>query len=171
MATYVDPRILRPTTDRLVGTAIKAVNDEASGGTGEVTSADITDATTVGVEVLTATDAAAARSAIGAGTSSLVVGTTAATAKAGNYQPTWEQVTNKPAVIGAGADAASARAAIGAGTSSVVVGTGAANAAAGNHNHAIAADVDSGLASAANLQAAFIALSARLKVLEDAAGA
>lgn len=62
------------------------------------------------------TDAAAARAAIGAGTSSLAIGTTASTAKAGNYVPTWTEVTSKPAVIAAGTDAAAARAAIGAGT-------------------------------------------------------
>ena len=58
----------------------------ASGGGGEttVTSDDITDATTVGKGVLTAADAAAARTAIGAGTSNLTIGTTATTAMAGN---------------------------------------------------------------------------------------
>ena len=59
-----------------------------SGGGGTVTAANITDATTVGRNVLTAADAAAARTAIGAGTSSLVIGTTSTTAKAGNYAPT-----------------------------------------------------------------------------------
>lgn len=44
------------------------------------------------------------------------IGTTAATAKAGNYQPAWDDITGKPAVIAAGADAAAARTAIGAGT-------------------------------------------------------
>lgn len=53
----------------------------------------ITDSTTVGRSVLTAADAAAARSAIGAGTSSLSLGTTSTTAKAGDYQPTADQVT------------------------------------------------------------------------------
>lgn len=48
------------------------------------------------------------------------------------------------------------------------VGTSATTAAAGNHNHAITADAASGLAAAANLQAAFIALSARIKALEGA---
>lgn len=42
-------------------------------------------------------DQAAARSAIGAGTSSLALGTTAGTAKAGDYQPSWSDVTSKPA--------------------------------------------------------------------------
>ncbi|MGP0885512.1 hypothetical protein [Serratia sp. CY74308] len=54
------------------------------GGGGDVTSADITDATAVGRQVLTAANAAAARTAIGAGTSSLALGTTASTALAGN---------------------------------------------------------------------------------------
>ena len=54
------------------------------------------------------------------------------------------------------------------GTSNLAIGTTATTAAAGNHNHAIAADTDSGLTAAANLQAAFIALSARIKALEDA---
>jgi hypothetical protein len=44
------------------------------------TSDDITDATTVGKAVLTAANAAAARTAIGAGTSSVVIGTTSGTA-------------------------------------------------------------------------------------------
>ena len=41
-------------------------------------------------------NAANFRAAIGAGTSNLTIGTTATTAKAGNYQPTWSQVTEKP---------------------------------------------------------------------------
>lgn len=80
----------------------------------------------------------------------------------------WADITGKPAVIAAGADQAAARTAIGAGTSSIVVGAGATNAAAGNHNHAVTADAGSGLAAAANIQAAFVALSARVKILEDA---
>lgn len=54
------------------------------GGGGDVTAADITDATTVGRQVLTAANQTAARTAIGAGTSSLALGTTASTALAGN---------------------------------------------------------------------------------------
>lgn len=49
------------------------------------------------------------------------------------------------------------------------IGTTATKAAAGNHDHAIVEDAASGLAAAANLQALAIALSARIKVLEDAA--
>lgn len=65
----------------------KGTPPSGGGGSGDVSSADITDATAVGVSVLTAADAAAARTAIGAGTSDLVIGTTASTAKAGNYTP------------------------------------------------------------------------------------
>ena len=63
------------------------------------TAAQISDATATGRSVLTATDAAAARTAIGAGTSSLEIGTTSTTAKAGNYQPTWGQVSGKPGLL------------------------------------------------------------------------
>lgn len=49
--------------------------------------ADISDSTTVGRNVVKAADAAAARTAIGAGTSSLALGTSSTTAKAGDYQP------------------------------------------------------------------------------------
>lgn len=55
--------------------------------------ADITDSTTVGRNVLKAADAAAARTAIGAGTSSLAIGATSTTAKAGNYVPAMTEVT------------------------------------------------------------------------------
>lgn len=67
---------------------------------------------------------------------------------------TWGAITNQPAVIAAGADKAAARTAI-----------DAANVV---HDHAVVADVDSGLAEAATLQALAIALSARIKALEDA---
>lgn len=49
------------------------------------TATEISDSTTVGRSVLTAADAAAARTAIGAGTSSLALGETGATAAAGNH--------------------------------------------------------------------------------------
>ena len=60
------------------------------------TASDISHATTVGQSVMKASSAATARSAIGAGTSNLSIGTSASTAKAGNYHPTWSQVTAKP---------------------------------------------------------------------------
>lgn len=52
----------------------------------------ISDSTTTGRSVLTAVDAAAARTAIGAGTSSLVIGTGAGNAKAGNWVPNFSEV-------------------------------------------------------------------------------
>ncbi|MBA0428534.1 hypothetical protein D7Y53_01045 [Stenotrophomonas maltophilia] len=57
------------------------------GGTLPITADNITDASTVGKQVLTAADQAAARTAIGAGTgtSNLAIGTTATTAAAGNH--------------------------------------------------------------------------------------
>lgn len=82
------------------------------------------------------------------------IGTTATTAKAGNYQPTWAQVTgkpstfapsahthtwaditDKPAIIASGATQAAARTAIGAGTgnSNLAIGTTASTAKAGNY--------------------------------------
>lgn len=50
-------------------------------------------ATTVGKNVLKASDAAAARSAIGAGTSNLALGTTGTAAAAGNHTHTVDNVT------------------------------------------------------------------------------
>ena len=67
---------------------------------------------------------------------------------------TWGAITDQPAVIAAGADKAAARTAI-----------DAANVA---HDHAVVEDAASGLAAAANIQALAVALSARIKVLEDA---
>ncbi|QLF83533.1 minor tail protein [Gordonia phage RedWattleHog] len=117
---------------------------------------EVSDSTAVGRSVLTATDAAAARSAIGAGTgsSNLALGTTSTTAKAGDYVPTWSEITSKPSTftpsshthlaadisnstavgrsLMTAADAAAARTAIGAGTSNLVLGTTSDTAAAGN---------------------------------------
>ncbi|WP_339317928.1 hypothetical protein [Paenibacillus sp. FSL R10-2734] len=55
---------------------------------------DITDATTVGKAVLTAADGAAARTAIGAGTSNLIIGSAAANAAAGNHTHTATTITS-----------------------------------------------------------------------------
>lgn len=95
-------KIVDPTTGET-----HTIEELASGGSGgTVTTAQITDATTVGKAVLTATDASAAQTAIGATT----VGKAVMTA----------------------ADAAAARTAIGAGTSNLVIGSGATQAMAGN---------------------------------------
>ena len=69
---------------------------------------------------------AAARTAIGAGTSSLVVGTGAGDAKAGNYQPTAANVSDSTATGRAlltAADAAAARTALGLGTAATTAST------------------------------------------------
>jgi len=58
-----------------------------------VTSAQISDAGTVGKEVLQAKDQTAARKTLGAGTSDLSIGTTSGTAKAGDYVPTTAEVS------------------------------------------------------------------------------
>lgn len=113
--------------------------------------------TSIGESVIQATTAAAARSAIGAGTSNLTIGTTASTAKAGNWTPTWAEVTDKPSSftpaahthtasqisdstatgrsVLTAADAAAVRTAIGAGTgnSNLTIGTTASTAKAGNY--------------------------------------
>jgi hypothetical protein len=57
------------------------------------TTADITDMTAIGDSLATAATAAAARTAIGAGTSDLVIGSTGTTAKAGNWFPAFSEVT------------------------------------------------------------------------------
>lgn len=106
-------------------------------------SAAISDATSLGRSVLTAVNAAAARSAIGAGTSNLAVGTTATDAKAGNWVPASTDISDSTTLgrtLITIADAASARAAIGAGTSNLTIGTVANTAAdAGAMNTALAA--------------------------------
>lgn len=150
------------------------INDNFSeigtGGGGEATvsSADIVDATTVGRSVLTAVSMEEARTAIGAGTSNLTlgttastalagntpllaIGTTATTAKAGNYQPTAANISDSTAIgrsVLTAVDAAAARTAIGAGTSSLAIGTTGTTAAAGNHGHSVATTTTAGFMSA-----------------------
>ena len=117
------------------GSLVGAINEIKAGieAGGSITADAITDATVTGKAVLRATSQATARSAIGAGTSNLAVGPTATDAKAGNYVPTWGEVSSKPVVIASGTDAASARAAIGAGTSNLSIGPSATEAKAGNY--------------------------------------
>lgn len=78
--------------DVKLGDIIQSLQSGSSGGT-SVTSDQITDATAVGKSLLKAADAAAARTAIGAGTSNLALGTTASTAAAGNHTHTIANVT------------------------------------------------------------------------------
>lgn len=63
-------------------------------GPADITSAQISDATATGKTLLTATDAAAARAAIGAGTSGLKIGSTATDAKPGNYKPAAAEISD-----------------------------------------------------------------------------
>lgn len=51
------------------------------------------------------------------------------------------------------------------------IGVTATTAAAGNHDHAVVADAESGLEAASTIQALAIALSTRIKALEDLATA
>lgn len=134
------------------------------------TASQISDASSVGRSLLTAADAAAARTAIGAGTSSLVLGSTASTAAAGNHTHTHASLTDTTTIgtqVATAATAAAARTAIGAGTGSsdLTIGTTGTTAAAGNHTHTIANITDStatgqAVVKAANAAAARTAIGA-----------
>ena len=79
----------------------------------------ISDSTATGRAVLTAATQTDARTAIGAGTSSLVVGTGAGDAKAGNYQPTAANISDSTATgraVVTATDAAAARSTLALGT-------------------------------------------------------
>jgi len=78
------------TPGKLARLAVQAL---VSGPT-SVTAAQITDATTIGRSVLTAATAAAVRSAIGAGTSNLALGTTSITAAAGDHGHTAANISD-----------------------------------------------------------------------------
>lgn len=153
-------------------TKLKVILNGLSEAT-SVSSDDITDATTTGKSLITASDAEAVRTAIGAGTSNLAIGTTSTTAKAGNYQPTVANISDATAIgrsILTAADASAARSAIGAGTSSLAIGTTGTTAAAGNHTHTAtqvtATAVGSG--SATNVQGILVELHNRIVALESA---
>lgn len=107
---------------------------------------EVSNSTTVGRNVLTAVDAAAARTAIGAGTSSLAIGTSGSTAKVGDYQPTAANISDSTstgrAVLTA-ASASAARTAISAGTSSLALGTSGSTAKAGDYAPTLA-DIPNG---------------------------
>jgi hypothetical protein len=88
--TFTEPQKAQGRSNIGAGTSSLVVGTtatDAKAGNWLPTAADISNSTLVGRNVLTATDAAAARTAIGAGTSDLVIGTIAGTAKAGNYTP------------------------------------------------------------------------------------
>lgn len=145
----------------------------AKAGDWKPAAADVSDATATGRSVLTAASQAAARTAIGAGTSNLALGTTAGTAKAGDYAPSWGEVSSKPATfppsghthattdisdstatgraVLAAVDAAAARTAIGAGTSNLVIGTTASTAKAGNYAPPTATETVQGVSELATV--------------------
>ncbi|MGW5920853.1 hypothetical protein ACWFPY_17860 [Nocardia fluminea] len=103
------------TTDK--SNLVAAINEvlSAVGSGGAIDADSITDATTVGKALIRAADAAAARTAIAAGTSNLALGTTSSTAKAGDYAPNAaaisDSTTTGRALVTA-ANAAAARTAI-----------------------------------------------------------
>lgn len=74
-------------------TALPYWDDQSAPAVHTHTASQISDSTAVGRSVLTAVDAAAARTAIGAGTSSLVIGTTGTTAMAGNKTFAFSEIT------------------------------------------------------------------------------
>lgn len=126
--------------------------DLPTGGGGDVTAADITDATAVGRNVLKAADAAAARTAIGAGTSSVAVATTAPAALAA------------AAAVGTGTTAARADHVHALPTAAQV------GAAAATHNQAATTVTVAAIPNltGANVQLALADLASRVKDLEDA---
>lgn len=98
------------------GYPVTVLTPEDGGAGGDVTSDQITDASEVGKKLLTASDDAAARQAIGAGTSSLKVGTAATDAKAGNYKPVAADISDASDIgqkILKAADAAAVKALLG----------------------------------------------------------
>lgn len=107
------------TTDKT--NLVDAINEvlAAVGSGGTIDADSITDATVTGKALIRATDGLVARTAIGAGTSNLAIGTTGTTAKAGDYQPTAANISDSTAVgrsVLTAADALAARTAIGAAT-------------------------------------------------------
>ena len=99
----------------MIGSAVSAWLQE-NPPSGDIEVDNISDAGTVGAEVVKATTQAAARTAIGAGTSNLAIGTTGSTAKAGNWAPAAADVSDSTATGRAvlTGDAAAGRTALGA---------------------------------------------------------
>jgi hypothetical protein len=132
--TYTKPGTGIPATD--LASAVQTSLGKADTALQAVASNLISDASAIGRSILTAADAAAVRSAIGAGTSNVAIGTTAGTALSGTYVPTSTSISDST-TVGRGlltaASADSARAVIGAGTSNLALGTTASTALAGNY--------------------------------------
>ena len=134
-----------------------------------VSSTGIRDATSVGRSVLTAADAAAARTAIGAGTSSLALGTTSSTAKAGNYAPSTAEVTAAGAITGVKKNGATQTVTAGVvdlgtvGTSNLTIGTTSTTAKAGDYQPT-AANITDATATGRSLLTAADAAAARTAI-------
>lgn len=90
---------LQTALDGKVGTGDERLSDARTPLSHTHPASQVSDSTTIGRAVLTAADAGAARTAIGAGTSNLALGTTSTTAKAGDYAPAWTDVTGKPSTF------------------------------------------------------------------------
>ena len=142
--TYTKPGDGIPSTD--LTTAIQTALTAAGTALQSVNAAAISDSTSIGRSVLTAATAAAARSALGAGTSDLALGTTSTTALAGNYAPTSTSISDSTSIgrsLLTSASAAAARSIIGAGTSNLALGTTSSTALAGNYAPTSASITDS----------------------------
>lgn len=119
-----------------------------------IDSNDISDATSLGRNLIKASSQSNARSLIGAGTSDLQLGASSSTAKAGNWTPSWSEISSKPSSfkpkshthtlseitdvssvgksVATASSKSAARSAIGAGTSNLDLGNSANTAKAGN---------------------------------------
>lgn len=123
-----------------------ATQIDAAAGGGAVAWGDVTGKPDV---IAAGADAAEARTAIGAGTSNLAIGTTATTAKAGDYTPPAASTT----VAGV-----------------IMIGTTATTAKAGNAVQTATQTTATAIApgTATNVQAILAELAARITALENA---
>lgn len=87
LATTAEATSGTDTTRAVTPAGLKALGDTKASATHSHTLSQISDASTLGRSLAAASDGATARGLIGAGTSSLVIGTGAGDAKAGNYAP------------------------------------------------------------------------------------
>jgi hypothetical protein len=88
LATTAEATTGTDTTRAVTPAGVKAVADTKAATSHTHTAANISDSTTTGRSVLTAASTTAARTAIGAGTSDLALGSTGTTAAAGNHTHT-----------------------------------------------------------------------------------
>lgn len=110
-----------------------------------VTTGQINDASPIGKQMLTASDAASVRAMLGAGTSNITLGTTSTTALRGDYKPQSSDISDATPTgqsLLQATSGAAVRAAIGAGTSNLSIGTTASTAMAGNAKPASASTAD-----------------------------